>query len=134
MTWKNHLLDIVRSGDFRTQGELVGALHDDGFEVHQGSVSRELRSRGVTKVAGVYVVPDVHFGAPIHSISITANGCMVVLLTDPAFAPVVAQSVDDVQIDGVLGTIAGDNTVFIATTGVTASQTLAEHFDMASSQ
>ena len=134
MTWKDHLLDIVRSGVYRTQGELVAALQDAGFVVHQGSISRELRMQGVTKVAGVYVVPDVHFGAPIHAFSVTSGGCLVVLRTDAAFAPVVAQSVDDADVEGVLGTIAGDDTVFVATTGEAASMALAEHFDMVDSQ
>ena len=47
----------------------------------------------------------------------TAGGCLVVLHTDAAFASVLAQRIDHAMPSGVLGTIAGDDTVFVATTG-----------------
>ena len=125
MTWKDHLLELVTSGAYRTQGELVSALDDKGFTVHQGSVSRELRSLGVTKVRGVYVVPDSTLGAPVHDAQATAGGSLVVLRTDPAFAPVLGQAIDDAGLAGILGTIAGDDTVFVATTGADGALALA---------
>ena len=56
----------------------------------------------------------------------TANGCLVVLHTDLAFASIVAQMIDGAAIDGVLGTIAGDDTVFVATDGPAAHAALLE--------
>ncbi len=125
MTWKDHLLELVQSGAFRTQGELVDALSDRGFTVHQGSVSRELRTLGVTKVRGLYVVPDSSLGAPVHDVRVTAGGCLVVLRTDPAFAPILGQAIDDSDVNGIFGTIAGDDTVFVATSGPDATAALA---------
>ena len=125
MTWQQHLLELVNSGGFRTQNDLVVALKDRGFTVHQGSVSRELRHLGVTKVRGAYVIPDARLGAPVHGATSTAGGCMVVLRTDPAFASVLAQAIDSAGAPGILGTIAGDDTVFVATTGPSGAQALA---------
>lgn len=117
MTWKHQLEDLIQTGNYRTQSGLVHALADKGYTVHQGSVSRELRALGVTKVKGVYVIPDASLGAPIHSATVTAGGGLVVLKTAPAFANVLAQAVDSAGLLGVLGTIAGDDTVFVATAG-----------------
>ncbi len=48
---------------------------------------------------------------------LTAGGCLAVLQTQPAFASVLAQRIDRGGLDGVLGTIAGDDTVFVALRG-----------------
>lgn len=130
MTWKHHLERLVESGTYRTQGQLVDALAELGFTVHQGSVSRELRALGVTKVRGVYVMADASLGAPVHSAVVTAAGCLLVLRTDPAFAQVLGQAIDDAGLPGVLGTIAGDDTVFVATTGAEGTDAIAGLLDM----
>jgi transcriptional regulator of arginine metabolism len=130
MTWQDHLWELVGTGAFRTQQELVGALSARGFTVHQGSVSRELRRLGVTKLRGVYVRPDASLGAPVHRFDVTAGGCLVVLHTDPAFASVLGQAVDDAALPGLLGTIAGDDTVFVATAGPDGARALAALLDV----
>src|SRR6185369_2480731 len=48
---------ILRRGSLRRQEDLVARLAEDGFDVTQSSVSRDLRELGVAKVAGRYVVP-----------------------------------------------------------------------------
>lgn len=125
MTWQQHLLNLVNTGTFRTQGDLVAALTERGFTVHQGSVSRELRHLGVAKVRGAYVIPDASLGAPVHSAIATAGGSLVILKTDPAFASVLAQAIDEAGAAGILGTIAGDDTVFVATDGPGGAAALA---------
>jgi len=124
MTWQEHLYELVQGGSFRTQSGLIEALGQRGFVVHQGSVSRELRHLGVAKVRGTYVIPDVSLGAPVHSLVSTAGGCLLILRTDPAFASVLAQAIDDAGVSGVHGTIAGDDTVFVATNGAEGTQGL----------
>lgn len=108
---------------FRTQADLVAALAEAGHQVDQAAISRELRALGATKVDGAYqlvVDPDV----PVRSVALTAGGCLVVLHTPPAWANVMAQRIDEAPLDGVLGTIAGDDTVFVATSGPRASEAL----------
>lgn len=130
MTWKDHLLDLVQGGAWRTQGELVDELSRLGFTVHQGSVSRELRRLGVMKVRGRYVLPETSLGAPVHSVAVTGNACLVVLRTEPAFAAVLGQAIDDSDVAGILGTIAGDDTVFVATSGPEGTRALAALLDV----
>lgn len=119
MAWRNVLQDLIVSGSFRTQRELVRAIHArTGRRVNQASVSRELTALGARKVDGVYRLgPDLELASRIQAVSVTAGGCLIVVRTDLAFASVVAQTVDQAGIDGVLGTIAGDDTVFVATAG-----------------
>jgi len=114
--WQRLLLEIIAAGRYSTQSELVRALEERGQTVNQSSVSRELRARHIEKVQGRYVLP-VEAGLPdaveVFEVQATA-GPLVVLRTVPAGAPLLAQVVDRAAIPGVLGTIAGDDTVFVA--------------------
>ena len=115
--WREHLKQLVASGKHRTQHSLVGALSEAGFDVTQSSVSRELTAAGVRKRAGRYV-PAREGGLPpgvaVHSGFTTAGGPLVVLHTNPAEAPLLGQAIDKAGLPGVLGTLAGDDTVFVA--------------------
>ena len=115
--WRKHLKNLVASGTFRTQQSLVLALSEAGYDVTQSSVSRELTSMGVRKVGGCYV-PARRGGLPpgvaVHAGFSSAGGPLVVLHTNPAQAPLLAQAIDQAALPGVLGTLAGDDTVFVA--------------------
>jgi transcriptional regulator of arginine metabolism len=125
MLWRMLIPELLTTGSYRTQSDLVRALETAGHAVNQATVSRELNALGVTKVEGVYRLPaPAHLGAPIHSFRSTANDCLCVVRTDPAFAQLVGQAIDDAGVDGVLGTVAGDDTVFVATDGAAAVQAL----------
>ena len=116
---------LLSSRRLTTQAELVSALSQAGHAVNQATVSRELRRLGVEKIDGAYRLPRPRAGAPVHRFQVTAGGCLVVLNTDPAFASVLAQRIDRGGIDGVLGTIAGDDTVFVATRSTESAARLA---------
>jgi len=113
---------LVAQGQFRTQGELVEALEANGIEVTQSSVSRDIKELGLQKEDGIYVIPSpsmVGRQAPAlrHIVAATAAGDhMVVVKTLTATAQLVAAMIDHSGWDGVAGTIAGDDTVFVATT------------------
>ncbi len=119
------LMNLIATGGYRTQGQLVAALRENGQDVNQSTVSRELASRGVQKINGRYVSP-VGRGLPTGVVvqdGVIARGPMLVLTTAPAVAPMLAQAIDEARLEGVLGTIAGENTVFVAcTTGVDLSR------------
>ena len=109
-------MELISTGAYRTQGELVSALRASGADVTQSTVSRELSARGVRKVAGRYVT-SADRGLPRAVVlldGVVARGPMLVLKTAPAVAPLLAQAIDEARVDGVLGTIAGENTVFVA--------------------
>jgi len=115
--WRQHLEQLVASGRYRTQEQLVAALESAGFSMTQGSISRELSAQGVRKVGGTYVpahVGGLPPGIVVHGGEISAGGPIVVLHTDPAGAPRLAQAVDRARLPGILGTLAGDDTVFVA--------------------
>ena len=123
--WRNELQSLVSTGEYRTQGELVGALARRGYDVAQPTVSKALTALGVEKEGGIYRLPPAPgVGARIHRIDATAGGCLLVVVTDPAHASVVAQYIDSAGMPGILGTIAGDDTVFVATSGPAASEGL----------
>lgn len=119
MHWREALPELVASGSYRTQGALVRALQEaTGRRVNQATMSRELQTLGAEKVDGVYRLPlPPELGAPVHSFVVTGGGCLVVVKTDPAFANVIGSAIDNAALAGVVGTVAGDDTVFIATTG-----------------
>ena len=113
--WKSVLLELVASGRYATQSELVEELSKQGYDVNQATVSRTLRAKGVRKSNGVYVYKSGGFnGIPVHSMQVTSTGCLAVVKTEPAFAPMLGQTIDDAELSGVLGTVAGDDTVFVA--------------------
>lgn len=129
MHWRAALPELLSSGSFRTQAQLVRALEQrTGQRVNQATISRELQAIGAYKDEGAYrLPPPAEIGAPVHRFQVTASGCLGVIQTDPAFANVLGQSIDDAQVPGVLGTIAGDDTVFVAMLGEAAAAGL-RHF------
>jgi transcriptional regulator of arginine metabolism len=115
--WKTKLNTLLQSGRFRTQSALVKALSESGFDVTQSSVSREIMVLGARKQSGYYV-PARRGGLPpgiaVHTGVSSSGGPLVVLRTNPAEAPLLAAAIDSAALPGVLGTIAGDDTVFVA--------------------
>ena len=115
MSWQSTLAELLSNQRFTNQVAIVDALNKEGFVLNQATVSRELRRLGARKVSGIYQLTNKkNFGAPVFSIDTTSNGCLIILKTRSAFASVLAHHIDLSLIEGVLGTIAGDDTVFIA--------------------
>jgi len=127
--WKRALEELVATGGYGTQSDLVDSLRRRGFDVTQSSVSRELKARGVKKVNGIYSpgsAPGLPDGVELLSARTAAGGPLVVLQTQPACAPLLAAAVDGAELPGVLGTVAGDDTVFVACTSFAAIPELEE--------
>ena len=115
MSWQTKLAELLSTRKFTRQGSIVNALKVEGFVLNQATVSRELKRMGARKLNGIYQLTNQkNFGAPVFSIDVTSNGCLIILKTRSAFASVLAHHIDLSAIDGILGTIAGDDTVFIA--------------------
>ena len=122
---------IIGLREVGSQSELVSELAEAGFEVTQATVSRDLREIGAVKVRGasrrsVYSVNvggvDGDEGTSSQALrrllaefaeTIVPTGNLVVINTPPGAAQVVAGAVDRVGIDGVLGTVAGDDTLLV---------------------
>lgn len=128
--WRDILPELVASGRFSTQKQIADELEVRGYTgMHQAAVSRELHRIGAIKEGGFYAMPpDDAVAIPVHRAAATAGGCLLVLKTDPAFASVLGQVVDEARLPGVLGTIAGDDTVFVATLNRAVSREVAALF------
>ncbi|MCM2268806.1 MAG: hypothetical protein NDJ75_01740 [Thermoanaerobaculia bacterium] len=119
------ILSILRRSPIRRQEELVARLAERGFDVTQSSVSRDLRDLAVAKVAGRYRAPAAPAGASdavddiAHSlVAVRAAGPhLVVVSTQTGAAQAVGLGIDRAGWTEVVGTIAGDDTVFVATAG-----------------
>ncbi len=111
------IANIIRTERVGNQVELKSRLAGQGFETTQSSISRDLKKLGVVKVDGVYKTPNI---APGESSKVdrldaaTAGENLIVLRTGPGNANRAAVIIDRSNIPGLLGTIAGDDTIFVA--------------------
>lgn len=147
MKIKNNRLEalrmIISSQELGSQDELLSALKNEGFQLTQATLSRDLKQLKVAKAATmrgnyVYVLPNDTMYKRVstpHSIremmqvpgfvSINFSGNIGVIKTRPGYASSIAYNIDNNHLDGILGTIAGDDTIFIVIKqGVTKSEVI----------
>jgi len=110
------LLSLVRALPISTQGELTEHLTRAGFAATQSSVSRDLEELGVVKREGRYVVPRPAQGAAARGLLQLdmAGDALVVARCEPGLASAVAVEIDRAALPEIVGTLAGEDTVFIA--------------------
>jgi transcriptional regulator of arginine metabolism len=110
------ILKLISAKSIGTQEELTVLLERKGFSVTQSSVSRDLVELGIIKVNGVYALPQKPKNAvALGLLSLAAAGeNLVVAKTEPGLASAIAVRIDDKRIEEIVGTIAGDDTIFIA--------------------
>jgi transcriptional regulator of arginine metabolism len=128
------LAKIIREQNVGRQTELVDLLRKLGHIATQSSVSRDLRELGVAKMGDRYVLPETgrqpknDFSALKQFVSarLTAGTNLTVLKTTIGSAQSVAVAIDTAQWPEVVGTISGDDTIFIATAGVEAQRKLGD--------
>lgn len=108
---------IVRSGSVRTQRDLVAQLKEQGFPCTQATVSRDIADMGLKKLAeGSYVLAeDLHLQRMLSEfvISIARAENLTVLKCQAGTASGVAAAIDGCDLDHVLGSIAGNDTVVV---------------------
>jgi len=122
---KRHLkiLELISTRAIRTQEELAEALAAEGWEVTQPSVSRDIAALRLIKVDGAYRRPSAAAApADPNEVRIVdgvlaaepAGDALVVLHTPPGEANRVAVALDRLAWPDVVGTLAGDDTIFLA--------------------
>ena len=119
-TRQRHITALIRSRPIASQGELVQALADQGIECAQASISRDLAEMGVVKVDGAYRVPHLEAGKSslVDHMSVEKAGDnLIVIRTGPGHAAAAALAIDKARLTGIVGTVAGDDTIFIAVRG-----------------
>jgi transcriptional regulator of arginine metabolism len=133
------ILALVRGGRVRSQDELQRRLRERGIAAAQPTLSRDIQALGLAKTPAGYAVPPeapagdgTEAAAPAaldralrdFALGVRAAGSLVVVRTPPAAAPTLARALDEAALAGVVGTIAGDDTIFLATPGPLAAQRL----------
>ncbi len=112
---QNEILSLIRKEQISTQEELTESLEKQGFTVNQSSVSRDLLELGIVKVKGFYSVPQKVNYASFGLTSLEIAGeCLIVARTETGFAAAVCVKIDNAKLDEIVGTIAGEDTIFIA--------------------
>ena len=128
------IVAILSSASVRSQSELAALLAGDGIDVTQATLSRDLEELGAVKLrgadggVGVYVVPED--GSPVRGVSggtarlsrllgellvsVESSANLAVLRTPPGAADYLASAIDRAALPYVVGTIAGDDTLFVA--------------------
>ncbi len=122
---------IISSQELGNQEEVLQALASEGFRVTQATLSRDMKQLKVAKAASmngkyVYVLPNETMYRRVRKpesatdmlttpgfLSVNFSGNMGVIKTRPGYASSIAYNIDNGDIPEILGTIAGDDTIFI---------------------
>jgi transcriptional regulator of arginine metabolism len=143
------IVAILSSRAVHSQSELATLLAEEGIEATQATLSRDLEELGAVKLrgadggAGAYVVPED--GSPVRGVSggtervtrllgdllvsTDASGNLAVLRTPPGAAHYLASAIDRAALLYVVGTIAGDDTIFVVAREPMTGAELAAHIE-----
>jgi transcriptional regulator of arginine metabolism len=120
---QGQILKVIRSKEVYTQDELARELSQVGIQTTQVTLSRDMRELGLVKTAEGYrqlqaetTGPDLAAAANEYLLDIRLAQNLVVLRTSPGNANSLAIAVDREELDEVVGTIAGDDTILVITT------------------
>lgn len=110
------LLKLISTESIGSQVELAKRLRLRNFDVTQASVSRDIDELGIVKAGGVYRLPQRPGGAALFGLRSLENSgdALVVAKCDAGLASAAAVKIDAAKIPEIVGTIAGDDTIFIA--------------------
>ena len=109
------LLSLIQAKPFGTQAELRDSLERAGVPATQSSLSRDLEELGIVKHRGHYTVPKSNGAAARGLLSLDLSGDnLVVARTEPGLASAVAVEIDAAALAEIVGTLAGEDTIFVA--------------------
>ncbi len=125
---QSKILEIIKNNEIDTQEKLVEKLNTAGYKATQATVSRDIKELGLVKTAGrngrsCYAEAPVEKGRDFDRFSkilketvldLRAAENLIVIRTLSGCAAAAAEVLDNIGVDGVAGTIAGDNTIFMA--------------------
>ena len=123
------ILELIASKDIETQEELAEVLLESGMNVTQATVSRDIKELKLIKVlsnSGKYKYGTINhtenylsnklvniFTQSVVNVENVSN--FVIIKTLPGSASAAAEAIDSLRFDGIAGTLAGDNTIFVMT-------------------
>ena len=124
---------IVRNDRVKTQRALVDLLKAAGYVCTQATVSRDITEMGLRKLPeGVYVLAeDLHLQRMVSDLvnDVKRTQNLVLIKASVGTAPGVAAALDAASIDGILGSVAGDDTILVITTGAAEASLLVDTLD-----
>ena len=137
------LMELVRTQPLASQHEMAERLAALGYEATQSTISRDLEELGLVRIRDAG--GRLRYGQPRDTaalgasarlrtllseflVSVDSSGNLVVLKTTPGAANAVADVLDRAGMEGVIGTIAGDDTVLVVAAEGTKGRTLAKRF------
>ena len=129
MKYKRHdkIIELISKYDIDTQDELIARLREEGFEVTQATVSRDIRDLKLVKISTAkhkykYALPahnEMEISSKYRNIiretilHVDRAGNMVVLRTYAGMVQAAAAAIDGMRWGEIVGTIAGDDTIFV---------------------
>ena len=147
---QHRISELLARRQVGSQAPLVELLDEDGMRVNQATVSRDLEELGAIKVRvpggdTAYAIPELPRSqvAPVDHlrrvlsdwvVEADRSGDLVVVGTPPGSAHVVASAIDRNGMPGVLGTVAGDDTILVIARSREGAAVLAQLIDMAGLQ
>ena len=134
------LLELISRYEIETQDELIGRLRENGYEVTQATVSRDLKELKLTKAmtahggyryalnTGRTRMGAVHLNNAMADSIVQVDYSMntVVIKTYPGLASAVAGGIDRMDLNQILGCVAGDDTIMVVTRDVDCAEHLAK--------
>jgi transcriptional regulator of arginine metabolism len=131
------ILEAVVAEEIATQNDLVRALRRRGVEATQVSVSRDIAELGLIKAGGAYRPapsetgpsdPELPLRTSVRTV-VPAGPNLTVVSCETGMAPRVGLVLDGLQLPGLVGTLAGDDTVFVASDSGAAQKKLIEFLE-----
>lgn len=108
---------IVRGERIKTQRALVDQLKEQGFDCTQATVSRDITEMGLRKLPeGMYVLAeDLHLQRMVKDLvkDVKRSGNLVLVKAQSGTAPGVAAALDAAELEGILGSVSGDDTILV---------------------
>ncbi|HNZ63101.1 MAG TPA: arginine repressor [Bacillota bacterium] len=126
---QSRILRIVNEQNIETQADLVKALLATGMDVTQATVSRDIKELGIVKVMtgeGTQKYVTLSHSGEVAAgrmkrvfseavVSVNRSNTFVIMKTLPGMAQGAASALDSMYLDEIIGTLAGDDTIFVAT-------------------
>jgi transcriptional regulator of arginine metabolism len=139
---QGEILRLVQQHPLSTQAEVAEALREHGIDAVQATVSRDIAQLGLVKVRNgngklVYALPGAADLRRIEELasamrrwatSMTSAGQLLVITTPNGLAAPLADAIDEAGLADVAGTVAGENTIFVAARDGTSGSELEEQF------
>ena len=137
---QNEIIRLIAEKDIETQEELASELRNLGYQVTQATVSRDIRELRLMKVAAKgggfkYARPE-RIEIAVNDrltriltdslVSVDYTGNIIVVKTLSGSANVAAEALDTLTWPEILGTIAGDNTIFVVTRNESVTEEIAD--------